>query len=524
MKLIKIFLDRVQIKADSEYLKGIKINTLLNLSDGKHSLALMVVGITTNDAMDIVDPETSEYLGHTEVHHSVECTILGSIVKGTFTKSVDEYPSPFSDISIVTPEAFQNMLSKNRTATFDIGEYVGFNTRAEIDGNRLFQRHFAILGNTGAGKSVTLASLVQKLIKLNSSNTILFDIHGEYKSLDFVKTIKIGNDGMAFPIWFLPFRDFYSNILRLKDESATLQLAALRKTFYEARQTNKNEELPIAFDAEDMLELLKDANEDMIHTGEVYKTGERAGQPKYVKGENTGKLSSTIALLEDRLLDERYKFLFKEMPQDYLYEFVKEVYDFSEKNVKVIDLSDAPSDIVPMLVAVITRLIYSVHKQQERENISPVLFVMDEAHNYIPSNSESMGASNRRLLEVFEELAKEGRKFAATLAVVTQRPSELNKTILAMCANYIVLKITNAQDISLIKGLLPESSSDIINAITLFSPGDAFIIGDACEITMKVKIDLPSQLPDSNTVATFDRWGENTKLDVYALVDGLLRK
>ena len=526
MKLIKIFSDRVQIKTDSVHLAGIKINDLLQLSDGTTAIICIVTGITSNDSLAVVNfDDLSEFdqdlLSQSEANNTIECGILGSLRGRKFTKSIDVYPTTKVDVSPIDSEAFLEMLDWDDSA-FQLGSYASYATPAMIDGNKLFQRHFAIMGNTGSGKSVTVASLLEKAASKSSSNVILFDLHGEYSGLPFAKTVKIGNGGLDFPLWFLPFRDIYGSMLRLKDESATLQLSALRKAFYKARNSDKGEELPLAFFTSTLLYDLKEQNEDVVFTGEYYKTGDRAGEAKTVKGENNGKLTSVITLLEDKLTDSRYEFMAREHSQNYLYEFLDSVFSINEKNVKIIDLSDAPHDMIPVIVAVVTKLIYSVQLQQKRESILPLCIVCEEAHVYIPSSDFGLGASQRRLLEIFETIAKEGRKFGTTLCIVSQRPSELNKTIMAQCANFIVMKMTNESDKSMIKGILPESSRAIIDMLSLFSAGDCFVIGDSAEITLKTRVDMPSHEPKSNTISTWDIWGQAHTLDVAGLVDGLL--
>ena len=526
MKLVKIFSDKVQIKTDSACLKNLKINDLLILADDAVSIVCIVTGLTGNDALDVYDYD-HDLLGQTASNNVIDCGILGSLVNGKFTKSIDIYPTTNVEISILDNEAFIDMIRSDGDSVFRLGTYTNYNTRAGLNGNKFFQRHFAILGNTGSGKSVTVSSLLEKLSALQSSNVILFDLHGEYQGLDFVKTVKIGNGGLNFPLWFMPFRDIYSNIFRLKEESATLQLSALRKAYYSARRSKKSEDIPIPFRLNDILDALKDANEDIINTGEFYKTGDKAGQAKTVKGENNGKLTSLIAILADKMLDARYSFMCEEQPQNYLYTFINEVYGISEKNVKVVDLSDVPHDMVPVIIAIITKLIYKTQLQLKRDTMSPVDYhplciVCEEAHAYIPSNGFGLGASQRRLLEIFEIIAKEGRKFGTALGIVSQRPSELNKTIMAQCANFIVLKITNETDKSMVKGILPESSQSIIDTLSLFSAGDCLVIGDAADITLKIKIDLPSEMPKSGTINTWDVWRDDRWLDIDVLVDGLL--
>ena len=258
----------------------------------------------------------------------------------------------------------------------------------------------------------------------------------------------------------------------------------------------------------------------MIHTGEYYKTGDKAGMPKTTKGEYNGKLTSTVNLLKDRMMDSRYGFLFHDEPQSYLYEVMEAILG-TDKPVKNIDLSGVPHDVALPIIGVISRLIFDIQREQDMDNIRPVTIICDEAHVYIPDNFQ-LTASQRRMVEVFEDIAKEGRKFGITLFPATQRPSELNKTIVAQCANLIVGKLNNENDKSLIKGMLPDGDSELIEAVTMFHPGEVLMIGDAVPIPLKIKVELAKERPVSRTINFWDAWKQGAAFDVTEMVDRYL--
>ena len=141
------------------------------------------------------------------------------------------------------------------------------------------------------------------------------------------------------------------------------------------------------------------------------------------------------------------------------------------------------------------------------------MLVCDEAHVYIPNNFQ-LSASEKRMVEIFEDIAKEGRKFGITLFPASQRPSELNKTIMAQCANFIVSKLNNENDKTMIKGMLPDGNESIIDSTTTFSPGEVLIIGDAVPIPLKIQVELADERPQSRTIDFWDRWSANPTVDL----------
>lgn len=522
MQLIKIRPDSVQIKSDTYQVGNLHINDALQVVDEAEEISLVcvVTGITKNEETErfdmdgaILEPESTSV---------IDCGIIGSVVNGRFTKSVDVYPSTDVKVKKVDRDTFSKMLREPDGADFLLGTYPTYDCVAALDGNKFFQRHAAILGNTGSGKSCAVATILERVKDLQGANVVIFDVHGEYADLSYTSTVKIGNDGMSFPAWFLSLKDMYGNLLRIKEDSAQIQIAALRDAFYKVRRSDASEEIPLPYDMNDLVGLLEAENEMEIATGEYFKTGERAGMPKTVKGDLNGKLSSLVQLLKDKVKDGRYRFMFSQQEKNYLRFFLEKVMGTEHGGVKVIDLSDVPADMLPTVVAVTARLLYRAQLLQDRESLIPLTFVCDEAHNYIPAGGANLSASQRRLLDVFETIAKEGRKFGVSLLVVSQRPSELNRTILAQCANYIVMKLSNDMDKQMIQGILPEGSKGIVDNANLFSPGDCLVVGDSAPITFKVKIDLPTEMPDSRTVNTWDKWNVETTLPVELLAERML--
>lgn len=185
----------------------------------------------------------------------------------------------------------------------------------------------------------------------------------------------------------------------------------------------------------------------------------------------------------------------------------------NDKPIKNIDLSEIPHDVAIPVIGVITKLVYDIQRTFESDKVCPVVLVCDEAHVYIPNNFQ-LSASEKRMVEIFEDIAKEGRKFGITLFPASQRPSELNKTIMAQCANFIVSKLNNENDKTMVKGMLPDGNENIIDSTTTFSPGEVLIIGDAVPIPLKIQVELANERPQSRTIDFWDRWSVNPTVDL----------
>lgn len=516
MKLVKILSDSIQIRTNQEEFKGIRINDLLSVSDDRACLVCMVTGLTDTNSEERIGEV--DFLDEITGIKTIECTIIGSLKGGRFVKAIDEYPTTSVEIRKISAEGFAAMITPGASSGFCIGEYAAYGLPAWVNGNKFFQRHACIVGNTGAGKSETVAKILEETAKLPGANVVVFDIHGEYSRFSYAHNIRIGEE-FHFPVWMFGFQDIVANILKIREESATTVMTALRKAYYRVCPDGK-ENKPVYFNYQSLINEMERMDNQLVATGECYKTGDKAGMLKTAKGEYNGRLTGTVNLLKDRMIDSRYGFLFHDEPQSYLYDVMEEVLG-TDKPVKNIDLSGIPHDVALPIIGVITRLIFDIQRLQDKDNIRPVTIVCDEAHVYIPDNFQ-LSASQRRMVEVFEDIAKEGRKFGITLFPATQRPSELNKTIVAQCGNFIVGKLNNENDKSLIKGMLPDGDEKLIDAVTMFYPGEVLVIGDAVPVPLKIQVELAKERPVSRTIDFWDVWGRGNTFDVMELVDRYL--
>lgn len=505
MKLVKILPDKIQIRTDDTEFKNARLNDLISVSDGEVELVTMITAITDNDAeVQMDDNAIMEELQQPSLK-VIECSILGSVNDGSFKQQIERYPSMDVNINKISDENFASMIFPiNSKNLFHLGVYAEHdNVCSLIDGNKFYQRHSCIVGNTGCGKSETVTKIVEETANLPNANIVIFDIHGEYSQLSYVDSIKIGE--VPFPIWMLGFADMVANVLKVKEDS-TVVMSALRKAYY-AQCDGGNENKPICFVFKDVLNYLYKLNEEMVVSGYT-----KDGNAKYAKGEYNGKLFGVVNTMETLLTDTRYSFLFDIMGQAYLSDFLNRITG-GNKPVKNIDLSGIPHDIAMLIIGAITKLIYNI--QIIQKDARPITLVCDEAHVYIPTDFQ-LSAAQRRMVEIFENIAKEGRKFGITLFVASQRPSELNKTIMAQCANYIVMKLNNENDKSMIKGMMPAGSADVIETTTMFSPGDCLVVGDACPIPLKIHVELAKERPKSKTINYWTEWAKEREGADYA--------
>ena len=235
--------------------------------------------------------------------------------------------------------------------------------------------------------------------------------------------------------------------------------------------------------------------------------------------------------MQTKIDDKKYGFVFNEKDtneSNYINTFINHILN-NDKKIKVIDLSEVPSDMLPIIIGVVTRLVYEVQfwmTPTEKETRHPFAFVCDEAHLYMPRDTTKMKAVENKSLEIFEKIAKEGRKYGVSLVIVSQRPAELNSTIISQCNNIVSLKITNDRDKSAVATMLTDSLVGLIEILPNLDVGECVVIGDSIKLPTKIILDKPKEEPKSSTIDFWDRWidGKGTVFDIDQAIKCMIKQ
>lgn len=467
--------------------------------------------------------------------------------KNTFKRGADSFPQIDRDCFVIEGgnlQRFMGILGAGFSAheRLRLGSFVVDRTAEAIaSGDKFFQRHAAILGSTGSGKSWAVALILERAAKLKFPNIIVFDMHGEYAPLanteagGFAERFRIAGPGdleapsentLFLPYWLLNRDEMLSMILDRSDQNApnqasrfTLHVRSLKgQTLDTERKANVKKtytvDSPIPYDVKELVELLDADNT----TKGVGKTGGA------VKGEWEDKLTRFLSRLEAKLDDRRYGFMFTPPPAAMNYDWLAEqvlklLRAGGGTGIKVIDFSEVPSDVLPVVTGTLARLLYDVQFWMDSKSRSPVTLLCDEAHLYLPIRDDA-DAVQRQALGSFERIAKEGRKYGFSLLVVSQRPSDVSRTILSQCNNFLALRLTNETDQNVIKRLMPDSLAGLTSILPLLDTGEALLLGDAVLLPTRIKLDAPKIPPDSATRDFWKEWG-SVKPDEAAITSAI---
>lgn len=551
---------KVVVSVQNEAVLNIlKINDIVILAGSNSDEKLIGILIKVTKKKIELDEDARE---DEDVNYSNNCCVIslvgsfynkyGAGKEGKFKRAINTYPEINSEVYRADESAMQMIMNavSSKTANgsnLEIGHFASNRDVAAIlDGNRFFQRHACIVGSTGSGKSYTVAGILEKTNQLPYANMIVFDLHGEYNELSYADQIKICDEpeGLHIPLWFFNYEEIHSLFVESSEGTSTNQRAAVinyilqkKKEYINDNMIGVSEEIvtadtPVPFSAKGLIRYLEEQNMLEIDTGETYKSGDNKGQTKTKRGQYYDKLTNLITRLRTKMDDKKYGFVFNEndtTDADYLNQFAARIMDNEKYRIKVIDLSEVPSDMLAIIIGIVTRLIYDIQfwmTPAKDEVRHPMALVCDEAHIYMANDMSKMKAVEKKSLEIFEKIAKEGRKYGIGLLIVSQRPAELNTTIMSQCNNILSLKVTNDRDKSAVAAMLTDSLVGIVETLPNLDVGECVVVGDAIMLPSKIILDKPKEKPKSATINFWDRWydAKQTVFDIKAATLSLIKQ
>jgi hypothetical protein len=429
-----------------------------------------------------------------------------------FERGVSHYPLPQQTMYLTPKNELHFIYNITGDSVLLIGEHVGSSgAPCYVDMNELLGKHTAILGSTGAGKSATVAAILHSIIDRKAERgypkwnpkIIILDPHGEYsKSFPDCLCYSTDNASIKLPYWLFNFQESISVFIGKTEFVATSQANILKTALFESRKkgaeklgidiTKITVDSPIPYSIKDLKKNIEDD-----------------------KPTQSSKQDSHNSILQkiDKLLDDpRMKFLMEDWDKEtdpassIIGQFLGE-----GSPIRIIDLSGVPNEVAGIASAVISRLIFSFKLWQniEERSSNPILIVCEEAHRYVPNRGDAQYGDAQ---EGIRRLAKEGRKYGIGLFLVSQRPSEVDSTVLSQCNSWIVLRITNDNDREHVKAMLPDSLSGLSRVLSSLRRREAMIVGLATMLPSRILIKEldPAKLPASQDIDFDKGWQKDT--------------
>lgn len=474
-----------------------------------------------------IEAENGVFVPPSEDSRIIEADLFGEgIISGQsmmkFDRGVSTYPLPQQELFLTTTFELRSIYECTDKNAMKIGTYVGtgsISCMANID--EMFSKHTAILGSTGSGKSATAAAIIHAISEHQpGKNTdgnpkpwhphiVILDPHNEYsKAFPTAKRLVSDEGSLKLPYWLMNLQELIDLFIGKTEYQATSQTNILKIALIEARkegiekigftQGEISVDAPVPFSLETLINKI---TEDMMTITAASKRD---------KHEN---ILSKIELLKR---DVRLNFLMENWSNglDEIRDIISQ-FASSTDTIKIVDLSGIPNDVAGIVSSTIARLLfmYKLWETSEERKIDPILLVCEEAHRYVPNRGEAEYSAAQ---DAVKRVAKEGRKYGLGLMLISQRPSEIEPTVLSQCNSWLVMRLTNGDDQSYVMKFLPDSLTNLGKILPSLRRREAIFIGQAAVIPSRILINELSddQLPRSSDISFVEGWAsESDQID-----------
>ncbi len=370
---------------------------------------------------------------------------------------------------------------------FDLGTKKGINVgtlsqnpsiSASVAVDDILKRHVAIVGTTGVGKTCSVSLLIDRAIEADENlRVILLDPHNEFYKLFPDKAHVLDQNNLELPFWLLNYDELEDVIFRgrpIHDESDILrEFIAIAKIMRNCDGdvisfgSAINVDTPVPYRIGDVIKLIDEQLGNL--------------EPKFSRT----LLRSLKVRIELILHNPRFGFMFGKVGRDDNFaSIISKIFRLPSngKPLSIINFAGLPNEIVNSVASVIARLSFEVARASEG-NLK-ILLVCEEAHRYVPSDKELGFLPTRRAIA---RIAKEGRKYGCAIAVVTQRPGELDPTILSQCSTIFAMRLTNDKDQDIIRSALSDASVGVIKFLPSLDNREAIAFGEGVAVPMRLR-------------------------------------
>lgn len=513
----------------------------------------------------------------------IECQPIGTLDDDQkFSRGGALLPVPLEPVYILNKDIINEIFTSSADYDFSLGQ-LSMNTAVNVnlDGDKFFSKHIAVVGSTGSGKSCTVTKILHHVVGIDddgqnthshrqrNSHIIIFDIHSEYeaafsleKEHDFTLN-KLSVENLKLPYWLMNSEELESLFIESNEANSHNQISQFKKAVVLNKQRHNPEikdsvtyDTPVYFSIKEVCNYIENVNKEVIGKGEgenmpkledgtlvedindyfnaVYDfvPSSTAKATRATNGAFYGEFNRFISRLETRLSDTRLDFLLSpskpdgsEYKSEDLDQILRQYLGYiNNANVTIIDLSGIPFEVLSITISLISRIVFDfcfhytkLRHRDDKLNDIPVLIVCEEAHNYVPQDDSVAYRPSRKSIE---RVAKEGRKYGLSLMVVSQRPSEVSETIFAQCSNFVALRLTNVNDQNYVKRLLPDNLNSVTEALPNLGDGECVVIGDSIPLPSIVQMTKPNPEPKSQSVKVHKEWLKDWRdVEFEAVVD-----
>jgi DNA helicase HerA-like ATPase len=425
----------------------------------------------------------------------VEINLMGEVVMDagrrlTFRRGVSALPSLGDGVLLADKHDLTRVYAPPQAASIKVGSLFQDNSvpaRLLIDD--LLAKHFLVVGSTGSGKSSALTCILQRMLAEHAhAHVMILDVHNEYAASFGGLVEPIALDSFQLPFWMLDFSEMTAALVsRDAHHDAEVEILAegvvFAKRRYSESATSRSGALTRKT-AESHIIITVDTPTPFRMSDVIAFIDDQLGRLE--RSQLTLPYRRLRSRIETLVSDQRYNFMFGSLSvQDTMSEVLARLFRVPSQGrpISVIDLSTVPPEILDVVISVISRLAFDLAVWSKGG--LPMLLVCEEAHRYAPADDKKFVPTRQAL----SRIAKEGRKYGLSLALVTQRPCELDSTIVSQCGTAVVLRLSSERDQDVIRGSTYEGMADLIEFLPLLGDREALVLGQGVSMPMRVRFD-----------------------------------
>ena len=412
-----------------------------------------------------------------------------------FFRGVRTYPVLGEAAYNMSPLELSTIFNREGEACIDVGRLQQDNSIiAKVRVDDLLSKHFAILGSTGSGKSCTVALVLQAILDANpQGHVVLFDPHNEYSKSFGDKAEAITGDTLDLPLWIFDFVETCELLCSDIEDHAREEEEILHDVILKAKQlfdrSLQKNDVSSQLNLDDLEADLQRSTHISLDSPVPYRIRDVVKLVDHNMGklENANNLAPYKRLkrrINSIIADPRYGFIFKNQTSPRpIEDLVGRIFRLpvNGKPISCLDFSSIPSEMLNIVVSVVSRLAFELATWSERK--LPILLVCEEAHRYIPKDRSLGFHSTRRIIS---RIAKEGRKYGVSLAIVSQRPSELEPSTLSQCSTIFSMRLSNEVDQKFVEAAVPDGATELLSFLPSLGVAEAMVFGESVNLPMRV--------------------------------------
>lgn len=493
-------------RADAERAKSPQIGAIMSVDTGE-AVALGLVS-----AMSVPAPT----LDSGEDMRIVEIELIGEFTKSTvkrpsrFRRGVSAYPTLGDEVHVATREELTALFAISGAASVKVGVVKqDAAIPANVSVNDLFSRHCAVLGTTGAGKSCAIALMLRAVLaRYANAHVVILDPHNEYARCFGEMAQVFDPTSLTLPYWMLTFDELVEVLYpgrRGYDEEIEI-LADLIPAAKKMSLSSSSGSVRLLAERRTV-----DVSAVTVDTPTPYRLSDLLGLiDKALGGLDSMRSIAPYKRLRSRLFamsqDGRYSFMFGSLTvHDTMASFLSTLFRIPANGqpVSVIELGGLPAEVAQVIVSVTARLAFEFGLWSH--GAAPIALIVEDAHRYAPADREEGFAPTRKALV---RIAKEGRKTGVSLWVASQRPTELDPTILSQCNTIFAMRLANQSDQDALRAAVPDASTSLLSCLPSLGMGEAIAVGEGVPLPTRIRFDpLPRDaIPRSLTASFTDGW------------------